>query len=113
MFATNRYLNAADVVFNATEVIASYDYVAAGDRVIQSVATASAIVVGVVTYIVTALQLFWCEHGDTILTAIVRFTFILMDACGSVYYAGRNFRPVANRYCALATDSAFYQLCGV
>ncbi len=113
MFATNRTLNAVDFVFNATEVIASYDYVAVGDRVIQITATLAAVVIGVCSYVWTALLLFWEDNGDTILTSVVRFTFILMDACGSVYYAGRKLRPVANRYCALAADSAFYQLCGV
>ena len=113
MFATNRTLNALDVVFNVAEVIESYDYVAVGDRVIQSVATASAIIIGVVTYIVTALQLFWCEHGEVISTRTVQFVILTADFAGACYFAGRNFRPVANRYCALLADNAFYTIAGM
>ena len=113
MFVSNRTLTALDVIFNAAEVIESYDYVAVGDRVIQSVATFAAVIVGVVTYVITALQLFWCEHGEVILTRTVQLTVILIDACGCCYYAGVNARPVINRYCARLADSAFYALASV
>jgi hypothetical protein len=110
MFAINRTLNAVNVAFTAAEVIASYDYVTAGKKVINASATVTAIVIGVCSYVWTALLLFWESNGDQILTAIVRFTVTFMDACGSVYYAGRNFRPVASHYCAQLADSTFYML---
>ena len=110
MFITNRTLNALDALFNAAEIIEGFDAVALGDRVINATATIAAVIVGVITYAITALQLFWCEHGETILTRIVQFTVIFIDACGTVYYWGVNSRPVINRYCARLADSAFYAL---
>ena len=113
MFITNRYLTALDVIFNAAEVIERYDAVAVGERVINISATLAAIVIGVCSYVWTALMLWWEDNGDRTLTAIVRFTFLFIDACGFCYYAGRKLRPVANRYCARLADSAFYALASV
>lgn len=110
MFATNRYLTAVDVAFNAAEVIASFDYVAVGNSVITCAATVCAIVVATTSYIITALQLFWCEQGDVITTRTIQFVVATADFAGACYFAGRKFRPVANRYCALLADTAFYKL---
>ena len=110
MFTTNRTLNALDIMFNAAEIIERYDAVAVGDRIIKWTATAAAIIIGVCSYVWTALMLWWEDNGEVIITRATRFTFLFIDAVGATYHAGVNSRPVINRYCARLADSAFYAL---
>ena len=106
----NHYLNVADVAFHAAEVIEGFDYVAFGENVINISATIAAVIVGVMTYVITAFQLFWLEHGEVILTRTFQFTTTLIDTCGAVYYAGVNSRPAVNYWTARVTDNVFYAL---
>jgi len=46
------------------------DYVKFGESIIFVVATICAIVVGVVSYVSTAAQLWWLDNGETILNAV-------------------------------------------
>lgn len=108
MITTNAKLNALDALFTLTEQIERVDYVAAGERIIHTAATIAAVIIGVATYLITALQLFWLEHGEAIITNAVRVTFLIADAIGTTYYLGRNLRPAANRLVAQLTDGIYY-----
>lgn len=46
------------------------DYVKFGESIIFVVATICAIVVGVVSYASTAVQLWWCDNGETIVNSV-------------------------------------------
>jgi hypothetical protein len=110
MFAINRYLTAADVAFSSLEVISKFDYVSVGNKVITATATICAVIVAVVSYIVTALQLFWLERGDTIIINTIRFTVTLADFTGNCYQAGRKVRPQVNLAVNHLADTAFFKL---
>jgi hypothetical protein len=108
MFATNRYLTVADIAFSALDIIERHDYVAVGDRIINATATVAAVIVGIITYVITALQLFWLEHSESIIINAVRFIVTLADFAGGCYYAGRKLRPYANLAVNRVVDSAFH-----
>ena len=108
MIIANRTLTALDVMFSVTEQIADFDYVALGEKALNVIATLTAIIVAVATYVSTALQLFWLENGEVIITNVFRIVINTMDFAGACYYAGRNFRPVANRLTARVADGIFY-----
>ncbi len=110
MFATNRYLTAADVAFSGLEALSEFDYVAFGNKVITATATVCAVIVAVVSYIVTALQLFWLEHGEVILKRATQFMFLTADFAGACYYTGRKLRPYVNLAVNRLTDTAFFTL---
>ena len=107
MFTYNNSLNIVDSVFTILDRIERVDYVAVGDAVINFVATLAAAIVAVITYVVTALQLFWMEHGEHILTVAFRFTVWILDTIGAVYYAGVNSRPVLTLWANRVMDSAY------
>ena len=108
MFTANRSLTALDVAFSTAEQIADFDYVALGEKALNVIATVAAFIVAVTTYVSTALQLFWLENGEVILTNVFRIVITIVDFAGACYYAGRNFRPVANRVTARVADGIFY-----
>ena len=108
MFTANRTLTTLDVMFAAAEQIADFDYVAMGEKSLNVIATVAAFIVAVTTYVSTALQLFWLEHGESIVTNAIRIVINTVDFAGACYYAGRNFRPVANRVTARVADGIFY-----
>ena len=112
MITTNAKLNALDALFTAIEQIERYDYVATGEKVINFFATAAAIIYGVATYIITACQLFWEDYNEAIIVGAIRFTFLIADTIGAVYYAGVNSRPVIIRWANHLADSAFYAIAG-
>ena len=106
----NTALNVADFGFETLERIERFDYSALGEKVIKFSATVAAVVVAVVTYVVTALQLFWLEHGEAITVNAIRFTVATADFAGACFFAGRKLRPVVNHWVARLADSAFYGL---
>ena len=110
MFATNRYLTAADVAFSALDIIEGFDAVALGEKVINATATVCAIIVAVVSYIVTALQLFWLDNGKVITTRAFQFIITLADFAGGCYHAGRKLRPVVTHNLNRLADTAFFTL---
>ena len=106
----NTALNVVDFGFETLERIERFDYIALGEKVINITATLAAVVVAVVTYVVTALQLFWLEYGETITVNTVRFTVATVDFAGACFFAGRKLRPVVNTWVARLADSAYYGL---
>ena len=110
MFATNTQLSVIDSAFGVIEVISEHDYVKSGERVIAVIATAAAIIVGVITYCTTALQLFWLEHGERIMTCAFQTVTIAADFAGNCYYAGRDCRRFASTASARIMDRAYYSL---
>ena len=110
MFATNTQLSIIDSAFGVIEVIADYDYVESGERLIALIATAAAIIVGVITYCTTALQLFWLEHKERIITRAFQTVIIAADFAGNCYYAGRDFRRFMNTASERIMDRVYYSL---
>ena len=110
MIVANRYLGIIDQVFTALDIIEHFDYVTVGDRIINATATVAAVIVGIITYVITALQLFWLDRGDTIVINTIRFTVTLADFAGNCYHAGRNFRPVVVHNLNRLADAAFFTL---
>lgn len=108
MYTTNTTLNIIDSAFSVIEVIADYDYVKTGERLIALIATAAAIIIGTATYISTAAQLFWEEHGERIMTNALRAVIIAADFAGNCYYTGRKLRVIANSATAQFTDRIYY-----
>jgi hypothetical protein len=113
MIATNAKLNALDALFFITEQIERVDYVAIGERIIHSAATIAALIAGVTTYLITALQLWWLDNNETILTSAVRFIFLIADTIGAVYYAGVNSRPVITHWAAHLIDRVYFAAAGL
>lgn len=104
----NTSLNIIDSVFGVVETVSEFDYVDLGEKVIAVIAAAAAIIVGVITYCSTALQLFWLEHGERIMTNSVRAVILTADFAGNCYYAGRDCRPVINRWVAQLADRVYF-----
>jgi hypothetical protein len=86
-------------------------------KTIRSAVTLVAIVVGVASYLITAVQLFWADHGDTILDYARRLrngfddarflTYELGKDCGTFYYT------VGLPWCAGRVDQLFYSVIDV
>lgn len=108
MIIANRTLNVIDTAFNVIEQIERVDPVAIGEKVINITATAAAVIMGVASYVITALQLWWEDNGQSIITNAVRFTFIIADTIGAVYYAGVNSRPIINQWVARLADEVYF-----
>ncbi len=108
MIIANRTLNVIDVAFTVIDRIERVDYIAIGRAVIDKAIITAAVIIGVATYVITALQLLWLEHNETIITNAVRFTFIIADTIGATYYAGHKLRPLVNHWTARLTDTLFY-----
>ncbi len=104
----NATLNAFDFAFGAFEKVSEFDVVQFGETAIKRVATLAAIVVGVATYVWTALMLFWLANGDVILKRAVQFVFLTVDFAGELLMAGREFRRFVNRLTAQISDGVFY-----
>ena len=104
----NATLNAADSVFIALEKIEEFDYVAFGEKAIRFAATTSAIVVGLCSYIWLALQLFWEDHGDTILTFAFQTIVHTADFAHACYTSARAFRRTVGYLCGSAVDRLYY-----
>lgn len=110
MFTANRTFNVIDTAFSGLETLSEFDYVAFGDKVINATATVCAVTVAVVSYIVTALQLFWLEHGQVITVSAIRFVINAVDFAGDCYHTGRKLRPVVIHNLNRLADTVFYTL---
>lgn len=106
----NATLNVFDFGFGVLEKVSEFDVVKFGENVIENVATVAAIVVGVATYVWTALMLFWLENGGTITKRAVQFVFLIVDFAGELLMAGREFRRFANMLTMRISDGVFYTL---
>jgi hypothetical protein len=81
-------------------------------KTIRTLATIAGVIVGVTSYLVLALQLFWEEHGETVqyrfsqfvhlLTESIELTYKLGKDCGEFYYT------VGRPWLAGKVDSLFY-----
>ncbi len=106
----NATLNAFDFAFGTLEKVSEVDYVKLGDDVIKRAVAFAAVTVAVVTYVVTALQLFWLQNGETITKRAVQFVFLTVDFAGEMLIAGREFRRFANMLTMRISDGVFYTL---
>lgn len=106
----NATLNVFDFGFGALEKVSEFDYVQFGETAIKRAAAIAAVVVGVVTYVFTALQLFWLQNGEVISKRAVQFVFLIVDFAGEMLMAGREFRRFVNRLTAQVSDGVFYAL---
>jgi len=106
----NRILNIFDFAFGVIETATEFDYVQARDRAIRAVAMAAAIIIGTATYVSTAAQLFWEEHGESIKVFCVRAVILTADFAGDCYFAGRDFRRFASTESERILDRAYYSL---
>lgn len=59
--------------------ISEIDYVKLGNDVIKHTATVAAIVVGVISYLYTAFQLWWNDNGETVKVNLFRFIVNMID----------------------------------
>ena len=107
----NATLNAFDFAFGTLEKVSEIDYVKLGDDVIKRAVAFAAVTVAVVTYVVTALQLFWLQNGEVISKRAVQFVFLTVDFAGEMLIAGRDFRKFVNFVTAQVADRAFYAAC--
>ena len=106
--ATNAGLNTLDALFVIADRIERIDPVAIGEKVINITATAAAVIIGVASYIYTALLLWWDDHGQSVIVNVTRFTFFIIDAIGATYHAGRKLRPTLNYWAARVIDRVYY-----
>lgn len=90
--------------------ISEFDYIAFGNRIITIIATVAAIIIGTASYMSTAAQLFWEDHGERIMVSTLQAVIIAADFAGNCYYTGRNFRIIANSATAKLADNAYYYL---
>ena len=100
--------NAADSVFIALEKIEEFDYVAFGEKAIRFAATTSAIVVGLCSYIWLALQLFWEDHGDAILTFAFQTIVHTADFAHDLYTSGRALRRTLGYLLNRSVDNLYF-----
>jgi hypothetical protein len=64
--------------------VKEFDYVKFGDNVIQFSATALAVIVGVVSYVWTAFQLWWDDNGETVQVNTIRIVVNLIDFIAAI-----------------------------
>jgi hypothetical protein len=58
----------------------------------------------------SAFLIWWGDNGDKVLTRLVQFIILFIDAIGNTYYAGKNFRRWSSVKFAQVSDYFFYQL---
>ena len=110
MIITNRTLSIIDTAFTIIDRIERVDYVALGETVINIIATTAAIIVGVASYIITALQLFWEDHGQSIIINTVRFIINFADYCHELYQLGAETKRFITKSTNFLADRAFYTI---
>lgn len=113
MFTANNTLNIVDSAFTALDRIERIDYIKLGDDAINIVATLAAAIVAVTTYVVTALQLFWMEHGERILTVAFQFVIHTADFAHDCYTSGVAFRRLISNLSSRSVDRLFYTATGL
>jgi hypothetical protein len=71
----------ADALINKLK---QFDYVEFGAKAIQFAATVSAIVVGVVSYVWTAFQLWWEDNGEAVQVNSIRFAINVVNFVSAI-----------------------------
>jgi hypothetical protein len=61
-----------------------FNYVKFGENVIKFSATSYAVLVGVVSYVWTAFQLWWDDNGETVQVNTIRFVVNVIDFIAAV-----------------------------
>jgi hypothetical protein len=110
MIIANRTLSVIDAAFNVIEQIERIDYIALGRTVIDKAVITAAVIVAVATYVITACQLFWLDHGDRIIINSVRLVINTIDFAHEVYVIGQQSRRFITKTLNLAADSAFFTI---
>ncbi len=113
MIIANRTLNVIDTAFTVIEQIERIDPVAIGEKVINIIATAAAVIIGVATYVITALQLLWLQHGDSIMANAVRFIINTADYCHELYIIGTETKRYIAKRTAKLADYTYYAISGL
>jgi hypothetical protein len=109
MELTNSFPPVDALVEFSNKKLKEFDYVQFGEDVIKFSATATAVVIGVVSYVWTALQLWWEDNGETTQVNFIRFLVNVIDFIGAIAYA----TPKVYRWVQLNTnrliDSVYFQ----
>ena len=110
MELTNSFPPVDALVEFSNKKLKEFDYVQFGENVIKTAATFAAVVVGVVSYVWTALQLWWEDNGEATQVNLIRFVVNVIDFIGAVAYA----TPKVYRWVKLngnrLIDSLFFQV---
>jgi hypothetical protein len=110
MELTNSFPPVDALVEFSNKKLKEFDYIQFGENVIQFTATLSAIVVGIASYVWTALQLWWEDNGEATQVNFIRFVVNVIDFIGAVAYA----TPKVYRWMQLnsnrVVDGIFYRV---
>jgi hypothetical protein len=100
----------ADALINKLK---QFDYIEFGSKAIQFAATVSAIVVGVVSYVWTAFQLWWEDNGEAVQVNSIRFAINVVNFVSAIVIT----IPKIYRWVKLNSnrliDSLFFQFAGI
>jgi hypothetical protein len=113
MYATNAGLNVLDALFTLLEKVSEIDCTKLGRTVIDKAIIATAVIVAVTTYVITACQLWWLTHSETIIISATRFVINTADFSREVFVMGQELRRFITKTLNLAADSAFFTIAGL
>lgn len=110
MFATNTQLSIIDSAFGVIESVSEFDFIRFGEKIIDVSLVITATTHAVISYVITAIMLWWLENGPAIMANTVRVVIIAADFAGNCYLAGRDFRRFTNHWVAQLTDQVYYHV---
>ena len=113
MIIANRALNAIDIAFIIIGRIERIDYIKLGEQIIDKAIITAAVIYGIASYIITALQLFWLQHGDSIMANAVRFIVNTADYCHELYIIGTETKRYIAKRTAKLADYTYYAISGL
>lgn len=113
MIIANRTLTIIDFAFNVIEQIERIDYIKLGRNVIDKAIVTAAVIVAVATYVITACQLFWLDHGDRIIISITRTVVNTINFAHEVFVIGQDLRKSITKTLNRAADNAFFAIAGL
>ena len=107
-YFTMQLYNSFPPVDDAIAKLKEIDYVKLGHNTINVVITVYAVVYAVLTYVWTALQLWWDDNGEDVKVNAVKLTFNTIDFVADVIFALRDLfrwvKVMSNRL----PDSAYF-----
>ena len=98
-------INTADTILSLIESARINER---AQQVIYYTATACAVIIAIASYLSTATQLWWLDHGDEVIAKSKKFLNTFAAVCLGLYQTGVELRPVANRLTATIADRAYY-----
>jgi hypothetical protein len=110
MIIANRTLNVIDSAFIIVDRIERVDCIKLGRTVIDKAIILAAVIVAVTTYVITACQLWWLTHSETIIISTTRFVINTADFAHEVFVMGQELRRFITKTFNLAADSAFFTI---